>query len=450
MTRAARLLVVLATVLALLGLPVVGAGASPATPPTAGADAPLRVLVVGDSVTQGSAGDWTWRYRLSQHLTADGRAVDLVGPRDDLYDNVADVQGSTAYADPAFDRDHASRWGMTLAFMGDDWPVAKLVEDYRPDVVVEMLGVNDLNFLNHTAARVTDDLRTFVADARSVDPAVDVVLGHLTQTWFDQVPELNADIDALATELDTTGSRVAVAATDVGFEQRVDTWDPAHPNARGEVRIAAAFADALAGLGLAEPYPRPLPEPAPGPGAPSVASAAGDGAVRIAWTRVPGATDDEAQLRDVTTGGPWVVVPPEGGTTAREVTGLVDGHTYGARVRSLKGWAAGDWSPEVRLRPLPPRPGPVRLTSATSPRRDRVEVVGAAVAGATSYRLQVARVRSCAAREAAGARYATRGGAVTRPRVVLQTWADVVRVRLVASNVAGAGVAGGSRCVRVR
>lgn len=447
-TRVTRVLVLLATVVALLVVPPAGA-AAPLAPAPAD-EAPLRVLVVGDSVTQGSAGDWTWRYRLWQHLTAGGRAVDLVGPRDDLFDNVAGVHGSTAYADPAFDRDHASRWGMTLAFMGEDWPVAELVRDYRPDVVVEMLGVNDLNFLTHSATRVADDLRTFVGDVRGVDPGVDVVLGHLTQTWFDEVPELNTRIDALAGELDTPGARVAVAATDVGFEQRVDTWDPAHANARGEVRIAAAFVDALAGLGLTTPYPRPLPQPVPGPAAPTVAGVARDGAARLAWTRVPGATDDEAQVRDVSAGGPWVDVPAQGDPVSRDLTGLVNGHTYAARVRSVKGWAAGGWSPEVRVRPLPPRPGAVRLTSVTSPWRDRVKVVGAAVPRATSYRLQVARVGSCSPRVAAGARYAARGGVLARPRVVLPTRAAVVRVRLVAVNVAGAGAPGGSRCVRVR
>lgn len=43
-----------------------------------------RIMVVGDSITQGSSGDYTWRYRLWRHLTDRGVRVDLVGPRDDL------------------------------------------------------------------------------------------------------------------------------------------------------------------------------------------------------------------------------------------------------------------------------------------------------------------------------------------------------------------------------
>jgi hypothetical protein len=39
------------------------------------------------------------------------------------------------------------------------------------------------------------------------------------------------------------------------------TWDGTHPNAQGELRIAAAFADTLAGqLGIGAPFPRPFPK----------------------------------------------------------------------------------------------------------------------------------------------------------------------------------------------
>ena len=128
----------------LIGLSLVAGGV---TVPSGAADEPVdpvRILLVGDSVTQGSAGDWTWRYRLWKHFQAAGVAVDFVGPRDDLYDNVSATLGSQAYVDAAFDRDHAARWGMSVDV--PDVPIATLVEEYRPDVVVEMLGVNDLVF----------------------------------------------------------------------------------------------------------------------------------------------------------------------------------------------------------------------------------------------------------------------------------------------------------------
>ena len=173
-----------------MGLGLVAAGVT--VPSGAGAEDvdPVRILLVGDSVTQGSSGDWTWRYRLWKHFEAAGIEVDFVGPRDDLYDNVSDAHGSQAYVDPDFDRDHAARWGMNVDV--PDVPIATLVEEYRPDVVVEMLGVIDLLFSGRTPETVAHRLGNFVDEARSADPAVKMVLAEGTQTWFSGVPELNS------------------------------------------------------------------------------------------------------------------------------------------------------------------------------------------------------------------------------------------------------------------
>lgn len=53
--------------------------------PSAPADIELRpgaisMMIVGDSLTQGSEGDWTWRYRLWEWLKSQEVLVDFVGP----------------------------------------------------------------------------------------------------------------------------------------------------------------------------------------------------------------------------------------------------------------------------------------------------------------------------------------------------------------------------------
>ena len=42
--------------------------------------APIRIMVVGDFISQGYAGDYTWRYRLWEWLRAGAVDVDFVGP----------------------------------------------------------------------------------------------------------------------------------------------------------------------------------------------------------------------------------------------------------------------------------------------------------------------------------------------------------------------------------
>jgi lysophospholipase L1-like esterase len=435
------------TLLATTLLAPASAGAVPVA-----ADRPLRVLLVGDSVTQGSAGDWTWRYRLWQQLTADGTAVDFVGPYDDLFDNVGGDHGDRSYLDPDFDRDHAARWGLSFAFPADD--IGDLVRDHQPDVVVETLGVNDLTFLGMEPAAVADEVRAFVADARAVDPEVDVVLGRQPQTWYAGVSAFNDLLDDVAVDLDDEASRVVVAAPDTGFAQRTHTWDSAHANAQGELLVAAAVADAFAELGLAPAYPRPLPTVPLGPRRAAALSArAIDGAAALTWVGPPGADREIVWLRDLTSGTPWRRLPgevPEPLVGAHVVDGLVNGHRYAVRLQPAKGyWAAAPdvRSNVVRVRPLPPPPGPVRVRSLWSPRPDRVRVVGVRVAGATGYRLQIAPLASC--RTHVGSTRTLRD--LSGPSAAFATHAPAVRVRLVATNLAGPGpTAAWSPCLRVR
>lgn len=276
---------------ALVSLPTPVKGAPSSVDPT-------RVLIVGDSMTQGSEGDYTWRFRLWQHFQAAGVPVDFVGPRDDIW------QDSQAYADPLFDRDHASRWGMAMTFL--DQPVQDLVATYHPDVVVEVLGVNDLTFLGESPEETADVLRDFVAKARQGDPDVDLVLSRLPQPWLDKVPAFNDLVDQIAAEETSASSRVVSARADEGLVRTEDTWDMFHPSATGEVKIAAAVADALAELDLGPPAQRPLPDVPRGPRIPPVLSGApGVREVEVTWQRSPGATEYDLSLRDLTTGGGW-------------------------------------------------------------------------------------------------------------------------------------------------
>ncbi|MCB8956064.1 MAG: hypothetical protein H6529_06225 [Nocardioides sp.] len=296
---------------------------------------PTRVLLVGDSVTQGSSGDWTWRYRLWKHFRDVGADVDLVGPDEDLAGPPPGVR-NLDYADPDFDRDHAGRWGK--AFTSPDWPVDRLVAAYHPDVVVELLGVNDALWSGATAEQLLEDAEQFVADARTADPDVDIVLGGLPQRWETAVAAYDDRLDALAERLDTARSRVIVARAPEVFVQEVDTYDAVHPSASGEVKIAAGVADALAGLGIGAPYPRPLPTVPPVPTHPAVLSARpGPGSAVLSWEPPPGGWTAYVWLRDVSVGEQWRRLPvPVAGTTWT-AGGLVPGDTHEIRVQMAKG-----------------------------------------------------------------------------------------------------------------
>ncbi|MEO5661920.1 MAG: GDSL-type esterase/lipase family protein [Nocardioides sp.] len=320
---------------------------------------PVRIMVLGDSLSHGTAGDWSWRYRLWQHLSTNGVAVDFVGPRDGLFGPDFPAP-SYAYPDPSFDDDHASRWGLALGL--PEFSATELMADHDPDVVVVELGINDLTWLGQSPGWVVDRLVELVVELRAADPKVDVVLTHAPPAWIDGVPELNDLIDQESAGLDSEQSRVVVASADEDYGRVTHTYDIVHPNAAGELVIAAAVEDALSGIGVGPVATRPVMSTPLGPRIPPVAEVtAGDGSADVIWVPSPGATSHVVWQRDTITGEPATKVAEVSGSAVR-VDGLVNGHDYAFQVQPVKGFwpaEADAWSRPVQVRPRADGPGAI-------------------------------------------------------------------------------------------
>ncbi|WP_243742558.1 GDSL-type esterase/lipase family protein [Actinorugispora endophytica] len=349
--------------------------------PTGGWTAPggtVRIMVAGDSFVQGSSGDFTWRYRLWEHLTGSAAPdVDFVGPRADLFDVGTGEYGDDRYAVADFDTDHAGVWGSTTGNVAER--IGAETVGAEPHYLLLMVGANDI-VGGSTASEALEGVRDIVTAARVARGDVRVVLGELPPMWgtdHDQevntvIGEYNAGLPVLAGQLTGAESPVVVARSAADYAPADDNWDTTHPNARGEVKIAAAFADALAEpLGLGEPYPRPLPDVPVGPRTAPVprAERVADG-VRLSWDPVPGATRYEVSRRRAAPDpDEWVLaggaVEGAGGQErGAVVTGLFAGAAYEFRVRSFKGGDAGRTSEVLRFElddDPPPAPAGVRV-----------------------------------------------------------------------------------------
>ncbi|MCW2856173.1 MAG: GDSL-like Lipase/Acylhydrolase [Marmoricola sp.] len=302
--------------------------------------APARVLIVGDSVTQGKVGDYTWRYRLWKTLKAAGKSVDFVGPHTGLYDSATNTYDNPGYADPNFDQDHAAWWGMSMTHIADRVNVHDLMISDQPDVVINNLGFNDLEFVD-TPSQLIAAMSQFVTDVRAVNPHVSVILGELTQTWLTNgsaepvVTEYNTMLGALAVSLDQPGARVIAAPRPADYVEYVDTYDPAHPNAAGEVKIGKEFSDVLATL----PLPNiPAPAPVTFTGAAKVAVVARTRAARLSFATPAGATKEAIWKRDLTVGGHWHLIAYAGPSAHHYWAKLLrHHHRYAFRLRAYKG-----------------------------------------------------------------------------------------------------------------
>jgi hypothetical protein len=211
----------------------------------------LRIMPVGDSMTIGSAGEHTWRYRVWQHLCATyGGPFTLVGPRETLYDQAARAPVSYAYADPDFPRAHLAGWGEGWVHMAP--LIGEAVREARADVLLISLGLIDLGFYTN-AEQTAQNVRTFVAGARAAEPRVRMVLlpvipnvrAQSDEPFAAQVGLFNDLLAKTVADLDEPRSPLLLASVPSSYDIHTDTYDGTHPNAGGEHKMAAAFADAL-------------------------------------------------------------------------------------------------------------------------------------------------------------------------------------------------------------
>lgn len=221
-------------------------------------------MFVGDSMTIGRAGDYTWRYRMWQHLNATfGGPYKIVGPRCEVYDTFADAPTSHEYAEPGFP-DHARRH---LAGWGEGWQhmvplIGPAARAGKADVLLVSLGLIDLGFYTD-APQTAANVRRFVEEARAGRPAIRMVLlpvipnvrAESDAPFAAEVTRFNELLAKAAADLSTDASPILLGARPSSYEIHHDTYDGTHPNASGEHRIAGEFASVLhQAWGIGAPY----------------------------------------------------------------------------------------------------------------------------------------------------------------------------------------------------
>jgi hypothetical protein len=223
----------------------------------------LRFMPVGDSMTIGSAGEHTWRYRMWQHLRETyGGPFALVGPRQTLYDKATDAPSSYEYADPdpAFPRAHLAGWGEGWLHMAP--LIGEAVRAHRADVLLVSLGLIDLGFYTD-AEQTAENVRRFVEEARTararvrmaVLPVIPNVRATSDASFAAQVNRFNELLAKTVADLDEPRSPLLLASPPPSYDIHLDTYDGTHPNASGEHKIAEAFAGAMyQAWGFGQPY----------------------------------------------------------------------------------------------------------------------------------------------------------------------------------------------------
>lgn len=208
----------------------------------------LRILLLGDSITQGDASHKSFRYALWKRFVEAGIKVDLVGSQTQHHNGTPTFPKVLGQS---FDQDHEGHWGWRA-----DQLLAQLptwLASYDADVAVLHVGTNDALQKQSTTTTVSE-LESIIDALRADNPTIAIFIAKLIPTTRPEnsnIDQLNAQLEAIAEKKHQSGSPVTLVDQSRGFDAAADTYDGIHPNAAGEQKMADVFFDALIS------YPRP-------------------------------------------------------------------------------------------------------------------------------------------------------------------------------------------------
>jgi lysophospholipase L1-like esterase len=358
-------------------------------------------MIVGDSMTQGREGDWTWRYRLwkwfqSQHLDMIRFVGPFTGTREPdvasapippLTDtDPKPVEGAPRangrYATTeAWDTNHYAIWGRQIA---QDIPeIQAHVRYYQPDYILIMLGFNDLGWFVSDADGTLASMKRLIDEARAAKPNVRFAITNIPQrTYLGKanalLPQKTNDYNALITanvpKWSTAESRMELVKLLENYQCGPDACpagsDGLHPNAKGDFQIASIFSKTLFdayGIGkspLSVPADADIPARAH-PVPTNVVAVGSDVGVTVTWNAIFGVYGFDVRYR--LKGFDWDLGNiasgrSSTGTTRFDTTWTEAGMEWEYQVRSSVGDdVKSDWSssmvkavatPKTPVRPL--------------------------------------------------------------------------------------------------
>ena len=208
---------------------------------------PVRILCIGDSITQGGKQgrqEYTYRYPLFQMLTNARIHFEFIGTQ------TQGLQPSAKwpdYKDKPFDPHHEDYYGAKTAAVRDKLRI-NLPKLPPPDYALIHLGTNDLRSDDYKAS-VQMPLLEIIKMLRMRNPKVTILLGHLNFNGGPAQTTLRPLVEEL-TKMSTSDSRIATVHHYDGWIESpdvpgTDTFDWAHPNPQGQVKMATKWFQAM-------------------------------------------------------------------------------------------------------------------------------------------------------------------------------------------------------------
>lgn len=190
----------------------------------------IKIMPIGDSVTQGGRkpGEYSYRLPLSKILQQAHYKVDFIGSQGQLDDENFQWPSD-------FDNNHEGYYGETTWSVHDTF-----IENTKalpaPDIALIQLGNNDLSRWNQFSA-VLSPLHDIIKRLREKNPKVTILLGEFNHNW-PKSKYLRAHLKLLALYENSSKSRIIMVPHYKNWDTKKDTFDGLHPNATGQQKMA--------------------------------------------------------------------------------------------------------------------------------------------------------------------------------------------------------------------
>jgi acyl-CoA thioesterase I len=202
------------------------------------AGGPLRVMPLGDSITEAAVGHNSYRRNLWFSLNDAGCQVDFVGSQQGVF-------GAPSAPNGDFDQDHEGHWGWRID------QIASQVSDYvaiaSPDIVLIHLGSNDI-FQGENPASVAQELGDLIDRIRAAGPETRIILAKLIPASYrsESIVALNARIDSVVSSRNYPSFYPPVIVVDQASGYWLnDNYDGVHPAPSGEAKLASRWSQAI-------------------------------------------------------------------------------------------------------------------------------------------------------------------------------------------------------------
>ena len=197
----------------------------------------VQLLALGDSITNGISGHWSYRRDLTGLLSADSCRIDMVGSLNGPTD------GNIGNGD--FDRDHEGHRGFTTEQILDGLP--EWLPQYEPDVALIHIGTNDI--LNGLSINIAvNNVIQIISNLRFSNPNMEIFLAQIIPNLpanENEVISFNNQLLTAAAAQSTPQSPITIVDQYSGYDTFLNNFDQVHPNTSGESIIANRWRSAI-------------------------------------------------------------------------------------------------------------------------------------------------------------------------------------------------------------